>query len=243
MATKKKTDKKSVTELMEDLKNQPDGSTEIDLAPGAYFDLIKSKAEKIDTENIRQMYQNTLSMIKKYVITGQKSGAEKLYNFASICEKELLAYQYGVTQYIERDTIEEYITQIRDNCVCIIDLEAYEREIPDDIIDTLVNLKNADVFTKYYVLFTDYTGEVRSQVEQARRDKDPILFGAIKIGGQVSSRLYVVGSWVDEKCDLTLDKLVADFKDAGKTDVVQTLTEMYPTVESLRGAFNKSQDK
>lgn len=59
-----------------------------------------------------------------------------------------------------------------------------------------------------YVLFTDYTGEVEKKVE---KERDPILFGSFidRTVDEMSQRMYYLGDWVDEYCDLTLDKLVS----------------------------------
>ena len=72
--------------------------------------------------------------------------------------------------------------------------------------------KSKDIFDELYVIFTDYTGKEERKVEKERRDKDPILFGVFKNDGNVADRFYFLGDWVDEYCDLTLDKMVEQYK-------------------------------
>lgn len=84
----------------------------------------------------------------------------------------------GITTFIYRDDIEEYIDNIAKDTVKIIELENYEREIPDEIVAIIEQVK--DKFDQLYVLFTDYTGKVERQVEKERRQKDPILFGTFQ---------------------------------------------------------------
>ena len=69
------------------------------------------------------------------------------------------------------------------------------------------------IFDELYVVFTDYTGKEERKVEKERRDKDPILFGVFKNNAVVADRFYFLGDWVDEYCDLTLDKLIDQYKD------------------------------
>ena len=94
-----------------------------------------------------------------------------------------------------------------------------------------------ELFDDMYVIFTDYTGSERSNIEESKRAKDPILFGALKIANQLSSRLYYIADWEDEFCDLTLDKLVKEFKDSGKESPVKDIIKEYPTIDSLRDSF------
>ena len=73
--------------------------------------------------------------------------------------------------------------------------------------------KTRGIFDEFYVVFTDYTGKEERKVEKERRDKDPILFGVFKNNTNVADRFYFLGDWVDEYCDLTLDKMVEQYKE------------------------------
>ena len=103
-------------------------------------------------------------------------------------------------------------------------------EIPDDLVETITKTK--DLFDEFYVVFTDYTGKEERKVEKERRDKDPILFGVFKNSVNVSDRFYFLGDWVDEYCDLTLDKMVEEYKAKKGKDIVVT-TEIPATSEEL----------
>jgi hypothetical protein len=228
MASKKDTETKATENTAEPL------------TPKEYFDLLKGKREKIDSGEIQSLLDNAIKMMNRYRITGQKAGAVKLYNFACLCEKELGVVKAGITTYVNRVDIDEYITKIADKAVCIIELENFERDLPDSIIDKVAQLKADNIFDEYYVVFSDYTGKERKKVEQKRRDKDPILFGALKIGEQLNSRLYYIDSWTDEFCDLTLDKLVSQFKadkNYGETPV-KSIRETWKTEDEFKKAYD-----
>jgi hypothetical protein len=185
-----------------------------------------------------------LQLIERYKITGQKSGALKLYNFVQCCEKEIAAVKAGINTYVNRQDLDEYIEKIAKKTVCIIELENFERDLPDDVIDKIMELKSKNIFDMYYVVFTDYTGAERKKVEQKKRDKDPILFGAMNIGGQINTRLYYIASWEDKFCDLTLDKMVKEFTSNKKygTTPVKSISEAYKTEAEFKDAFNAYQD-
>lgn len=136
----------------------------------------------------------------------------------------------GVTTFIYKDTIEDYIANVAENTVKIIELSRYTREIPDELVGTIEKTK--PLFDEFYVLFTDYTGREERKVDKERRDKDPILFGVFKNSSTVADRFYFLGDWVDEYCDLTLDKMVEEYTKA-KGESPEINSEIPKTSEEL----------
>ena len=68
----------------------------------------------------------------------------------------------GITTFIYKDDIDYYIdtvsnTRNRKNPIKIIELERYEREIPDEIVDVIDKTK--ELFDQMYIVYTDYTGK------------------------------------------------------------------------------------
>jgi hypothetical protein len=149
-------------------------------------------------------------------------------------EKEIL--NLGITQYIHKNIITDYIDDIADDSVSIIELEKYERVIPDDIIEKIVACKK--YFDKMYVLFTDYSDDHKRKIE-SERNNDPILFGAMKNGNVFHDRMYIIGDWVDEYCHLIMEKFLADFHAKGKK---VELKDIYTPerLEELKQSLNKS---
>ena len=204
-----------------------------EISPAEYFEIVKSKMEEEKEENVRKIYDVTLNKMKKYMITGQVKAAKELYAKAIYLEKEMELLRKGVTQYVLRTDISNYIENIANDCVCIIELKNYDREIPDDILDVVMDTK--DIFDEYFIVFTDYTGEVRSKVEAEKRDKDPILFGNIFIDGMVSPKMYFLGDWIDEFCDLTLDKMIEEIvkKEKKKPEDILYNIDDFSTLDSI----------
>ena len=180
------------------------------LSPSEYFEKLKDAKQHISEDKIRTSYEVILRLADKYHKSGQKRSLNKLKFLAqTLCEEEKLI-PLGVTTFVYRDTIEDYIDNVADDVVKIIELSNYMREIPDEIVEVIEKTK--DIFSEFYVVFTDYTGKEERRVTQERREKDPILFGCFKDSGFVADRFYFLGDWVDEHCDLTLDKLVDAYR-------------------------------
>lgn len=198
-------------------------SEQKELNPSEYFEIVKARKQTVTDEDLLRIYDNCLELLNKYKITGQTYGMRKLIFHLESIEAEREIVKMGITTFIYRDDIEEYIDDIAKDSVKIIELEKYEREIPDEIVAIIEQVK--DKFDQLYVLFTDYTGKVEKQVEKERRQKDPILFGTFQneITKTVIDRFYFLGDWEDEYCDLTLDKMVNEVETSKKRNIVRTI--------------------
>ena len=211
-----------------------------ELSPTEYFTKVKDLCQTTTEEDIRILLTHVQILMKKPVITGQMAMAKKLYSQAQLLLKEVEAIRFGYNTYVRRDDVIYYIKDISKKLVKIIELENYEREVPDDVVEKIMVLKENHIFDIFLVMFTDYTGEQERSVEKAKRDKDPILFGCFidpetKLA---SSRLFFIADWVDEYCDLTLEQMMEQYlNDTGK-DIKNTIdTPM--TVEELKEYFKK----
>lgn len=200
------------------------------ITPSQYFDFLKGAKNTITTDVLKNSYDTFLKLAEKYQKLGQVESLKKLCFLADTLVKEEKLIDLGITTYIYKDTIEDYIENVADKTVKIIELSRYMREVPDELIDTIEKTKS--LFDEFYVVFTDYTGKEERKVEKERRDKDPILFGVFKNQTNVADRFYFLGDWVDEYCDLTLDKLIEQYKE--KKGVTPVVTSAVPeTAEDL----------
>lgn len=204
---------------MEDIKEKNE------ITPSQYFDHLKNAKQNITNEQLKDSYGVFLKLGEKYTKIGQKESLKKLCFLANTLIKEEKLIELGVTTYVYKDTIEDYIENVASKTVKIVELSRYMREVPDELVEVIE--KTRDIFDEFYVVFTDYTGKEERKVEKERRDKDPILFGCFKNDRNVGDRFYFLGDWVDEYCDLTLDKMINEYKsDKGYSPV---LTEKIPS--------------
>ena len=196
-----------------------------EITPSQYFDYLKDAKQNITNEQLKDSYGVFLKLGEKYTKIGQKESLKKLCFLANTLIKEEKLIELGVTTYVYKDTIEDYIENVASKTVKIVELSRYMREVPDELVEVIE--KTREIFDEFYVVFTDYTGKEERKVEKERRDKDPILFGCFKNDRNVGDRFYFLGDWVDEYCDLTLDKMIDEYKsDKGYTPV---LTEKIPS--------------
>ena len=169
------------------------------ITPSQYFENLKNAKQTITTDALKNSYSIFIKLAKKYDELGQtefKTESLKKIDFlVDVLSKEEKLIEIGVTTFIYKDVIEDYIENVADKTVKIIEMSRYMREIPDDLVEVVD--KTRDLFDEFYVVFTDYTGQEERKVEKERRDKDPILFGAFKNGSNVSDRFYFLGDWVD----------------------------------------------
>lgn len=207
--------------------------------PDVYFKMIKDMKHTTSDEDLDKFYDSSLLLLEKYRKLGQKAMLRKLMFIVDCIPKERELVKKGIDVFIYRDDIEEYINSVENKVVKIIELKNYPREIPDELVPTIDETR--DIFDEYFVLFTDFTGKIERKVEADRRAKDPILFGAFmdSRNNNLNDRLYYLGDWEDEYCDLTLEKLVeAKGKDILKT--IGTPTTKDELVEECRRYLNPS---
>lgn len=224
-----------MTDYMDKLKEDDSNAM---LNPQQYFELMKEKKNTVTSEDLKNIYDNCLELANKYRITGQVRGLRKILFCMESIEKEQQLVDMGITTFIYKDDIDFYIDTVtnsrsrRERPIKIIELERYEREIPDEIVEVIDKTK--ELFDQMYIVYTDYTGKEERKIEAEKKQKDPILFGTFqnKEKKVCVDRFYYLGDWVDEYCDLTLDKMVNETEKLGRNIVRTIITPK--DIEELR---------
>lgn len=221
--------------MAETLKNEEEENI---ISPYEYFQNMKGKLQTMDDEKLEKVYRNAIYLAERYNKTGQTKGLRKLKFHIESIVKERQILNAGINKFVYRSDIEEYIQDVADKQVVILDLKSYERNLPDEIIEALEKVKG--LFDEFYVVCTDYTGEMARRVQEERREKDPILFGAFldREKNAINERFYYIGDWVDDYCDLTLDKMVAEMKEDTGKDIVNNMFSIPKTQEELQNQLN-----
>ncbi|MEC2524501.1 hypothetical protein P9X78_20240, partial [Bacillus thuringiensis] len=83
-----------------------------ELTPSEYFEIIKGKKNTIDDQELVNIYDNCLTLLNKYKITGQTKAIKKLIFHLETIEKERSIVQAGIDTFVYRDDIEEFIENI-----------------------------------------------------------------------------------------------------------------------------------
>lgn len=185
----------------------------IELTPDEMFKSLKEQKETVTDELLTQVYNNALYLASKYKAAGQVAALKKILYVVETIEKERELVKLGINTFIYKDAIDYYIDKPADNRpVKIIEVANYQREIPDEIVETIEKVK--DIFDELYIVYTDYTGKDDRRIAAEKRSTDPIIFGVFmnKQARVCVDRFYFLGDWEDEYCDLTLDKMLSTIK-------------------------------
>lgn len=172
---------------------------------------------KFESKEAAETYRDRVSLYLKAIhnakIAGQTALIEKLLGEMIANKYESMLYTKGCFYAIPEDKVVEFAKKTERD-VQLTYVKNFTRPIPEDIIEKLGEVTAYEVFDNYVVMHYDPQGKNREETkkEEAKR-KDPILFGVIA----GSRKLYYIADWVDEHCDLTLEKFV-DTLGADKDD-------------------------
>jgi hypothetical protein len=164
-----------------------------------FFRSMKNTAEelvKVD-ERVRG-YEAAIDRAKR---TGQTAMLEQLKAGLGAARSETQLHAIGVTKVVREDTLVEFVKKCPKG-LRLDWMKNFTRVVPDEVLEAKERCDECLIFDNYVVLHYDPHRKswAETQAEKNRR-KDPILFGVL----QGSRKLYFVGDWIDEFCDLTLD--------------------------------------
>lgn len=163
---------------------------------------------KFESKEAAETYRDRVSLYLKAIhnakIAGQTALIEKLLGEMIANKYESMLYTKGCFYAIPEDKVVEFAKKT-ERGVQLTYVKNFTRPIPEKVIEKLGEVTTYEVFDNYVVMHYDPQGNHREETrkEEAKR-KDPILFGLIA----GSRKLYYIADWVDEHCDLTLEKFV-----------------------------------
>ncbi len=180
------------------------------LTPDEVFNHLKTNNEKITPDYLialRQIISERVVVAKKL---GQNNKVIKYLFYYEMIDREEKLSQYGINTYLSFKAVSDLVKKIPDNAVLLTDLGSYQRELPDDVEEKVLKLQKDNIFTHFWIVFTDYTGETRSKIVEENRKKDPILFGGYSdyVENIAVDRIYLIADWIDEHCHLTMDEFL-----------------------------------
>jgi hypothetical protein len=111
----------------------------------------------------------------------------------------------GYDKYVTRETIDKFRHQVEFRTPELIELKNFPRVIPPEPAKKLREAKEAKIFDSFWILSWNPKQEQLETVKDRVIKKDPILFGCFDFD---KDTFYFICDWVDEVCDLTLDKMV-----------------------------------
>lgn len=148
-------------------------------------------------------------LITKARKMGQTAQEEKLLRALVVHIYESVLAVSGFNKYIDLKQLQN----LQKKCKRLLDLDYlsnFTRIIPSDVAEKKIKADELHVFDNYVVLHYDPTGAMNTamteseQLREMQRKADPVLFGVI----EGSTKLYYIGDWIDEYCDLTWEQIV-----------------------------------
>ena len=178
---------------------QPTGAPEITVQE--FFSSLKNTAEELTLVDGRARgYDAALERARK---TGQRALVERLQAGIRAVRAETQLHAIKLTQTLSEETLVKFV-KMSPKGLRLDWVRNFTRVIPDDVLEAKQRCDERHIFDNYVILHYDPEGKAWAETQQDIDDrKDPILFGVL--GG--TRKLYFVGDWIDEYCDLTLDQI------------------------------------
>lgn len=173
--------------------------------PEVYFQFVKSSLSQLQLEDLTMRLHKLSELVRQAGSLGQTAVYEELALQMAGIAKEQEAAAIGCSKRISEKVVKFFISKIEGKTVKFDKFENFPRVVPVEIAAKIKEIQDTKVFDSYKIVYVDYTKEVLTTTEQKIRTKDPILFGCFD---HKPEQLYFIVDWVDEYCELTLNKLV-----------------------------------
>jgi hypothetical protein len=168
-----------------------------------FFSMVKASSKE-SVSTYRDRISGYLKSIHNAVSVGQTALVEDLLRGLVTNKYESVLYAEGLYYIINEDQMVSFVNQCEKG-IKLDYIKNFTRPLPQEVVDKVNKINQLEVFDNYVILYYDPDGKIYKETakEEAKR-KDPILFGVIA----GSNKLYYIADWIDEYCDLSLDKFI-----------------------------------
>jgi hypothetical protein len=171
-----------------------------------FFNDVKDSIKTLEVNpGSVEFYTNAIETAKN---NGQIAFLEILRDKKDGVLAEAKLLEVGEMKYVtEEDVVKFYKkANLKDKMLKLTWIKNYARMIPEDVIEEKKKYDVSELFDNYAVMhFDKYDNSTKMTKAEVEKAKDPILFGVLK----GTRKLYFIGDWIDEYCDLTLDKFLS----------------------------------
>ena len=170
-----------------------------------FFNDVKNSIKTLEVNpNSVEFYTNAIETAKD---NGQIAFLEILRDKKDGVLAEAKLLDVGEIKYVtEEDVVKFYKkANLSNKMLKMTWMKNYARMIPDEVIVEKKKYDTSELFDNYVIMhFDKYDTSTQMTKAEVEKAKDPILFGVLK----GTRNLYFIGDWIDEYCDLTLDKFL-----------------------------------
>jgi hypothetical protein len=204
------------------------GGTQVELKknglnPALVFRFVKSKLNKVEVAKLKEQAKKLQKFVKDAKEIGQQATYEEMAKMLTGIVGLLELSACGYDKYVSEEVVKKFEYKVQDRVLKYGKLESFPRAVPDKVRRKIKQVQDKNLFTEFWILYLDYTGEKLKTNKEKIREKDPILFG--KIANNPDKLFYIV-DWVDEYCDLTLKKFIEEVKSKDADFEMNTLPEL-----------------
>lgn len=172
-----------------------------------FFENIKAVMTVEEQKDYVNSIKNYMKEMTKARDMGQKAIFEKMRSEVGVMKLEAILQAKKVKVL----TSEQIVTLGRNakRGIKLDYIKNFARIVPDEVYKKKLEADSWKIYDNYVVMHYDPDDKgslktVAEREEEIKKKRDPILFGVIS----GSTSLYYIGDWVDEYCDLTLDKAI-----------------------------------
>ena len=175
-----------------------------------FFESVKANVGKLDKKKIEDVLGKFDATLENAKYNNQTALVETLNDYAKTLKYELILSVSKFDKYLTEEDIVNFhakasVHEKYKTGLCLTYVKNFVKVIPLEITELKRKADELKVFDNYVILHYDPSGKaVKDTKKEKEKKKDPILFGVIK----GSKRLYYVGDWIDDYCDLTLDVII-----------------------------------
>jgi hypothetical protein len=177
-----------------------------DLGPRLYFSYVKSKLTKLQVRDLKPRIERLAVLLEDVQATGQRALYEELMTLMALAIREQELSVAGYDQFVLKPDIERFRGHVVDRTVSFVPLADFGRPLPREVKAKLDHVKRLQLFDQFWVLANNPLKEAPKTMARRIQEKDPILFGRWLYD---EHRYFYIADWIDEHCDLTLDKFVS----------------------------------
>jgi hypothetical protein len=194
-----------------------------ELSPDNFFRSVSASLKDLNEEDFQREQKNLQTLYMQAKANGQKALVERLESQRERIERELMLKSLGYL-YIEEEDVIKFAKQ-SSRALKLDWIKNFSRVIPDRAVKKLSDARTLEyekdmhkikVFGNYVIMHYD-PNDIGTELTKKEKTKDPILFGVMRS----SNRLYFIDDWIDEYCDLTLNKMLCQL-DLNPNDRVLT---------------------
>lgn len=176
-----------------------------EIPPQLYFKFVKSRLRGMQPKRLEADVAALKAGIESAGLLNQRALYEALQQELALTLHQMLCRVHGYDRFLALEDINKFMGRVEDRQITFNPLADFPRPIPDMQKKLIAEAVEKKLFDEVMILYMDGKVKELKTAEKKIREKDPIAFGRLNIPG---SPLYYICDWIDEFCDLTLDKFV-----------------------------------